>query len=132
MSNLSDTEIIKAFKCLCGEEIFCRECKYSGHIYYPECRQQVAKDTLDLINRLKEENEEKDILLEASKMTNEILGTATESFKLQLEMALEQLKTAKSEARKEFAERLKRRMGFCDLPNVIVRDHIDNLLKEMG
>lgn len=97
MSNLSNTEIIKAFKCLCGEEIFCRECKYSGHIYYPECRQQVAKDTLDLINRLKAE-----------------------------------IATAKSEARKEFAERLKRRMGFCDLPNVIVRDHIDNLLKEMG
>lgn len=54
---MTDNEIIKAFKCLCGEEIFCRECKYSGHIYYPECRQQVAKDTLDLINRQQADND---------------------------------------------------------------------------
>ena len=38
----------------------------------------------------------------------------------------------KLEAYKEFAERLNKRMGFCDLPNVVVRGHIDNLLKEMG
>ena len=40
-------------------------------------------------------------------------------------------KTAKAEAIKEFAERLKKRMGFCDLPNGIVRSHIDHLVKEM-
>lgn len=37
----------------------------------------------------------------------------------------------KSEAIKEFAERLKKRMGFCDLPMEIVKDHIDLLVKEM-
>lgn len=36
----------------------------------------------------------------------------------------------KAEAVKEFADRLKKRMGFCDLPNGIVKSHIDNLLKE--
>lgn len=123
MSNLSDTEIIKAFKCLCGEEIFCRECKYSGHIYYPECRQQVAKDTLDLINRLKADKE---------KLVNIPPKDPMDFCGVVCNYAEELIEKAKSEARKEFAERLKRRMGFCDLPNVIVRDHIDNLLKEMG
>ena len=32
---------------------------------------------------------------------------------------------------KKFAERLKKRMGFCDLPMGIVKDHIDLLVKEM-
>jgi predicted nuclease with TOPRIM domain len=37
----------------------------------------------------------------------------------------------RAEAIKEFADRLNKRMGFCDLPNVIVRSHIDHLVKEM-
>ena len=47
-----------------------------------------------------------------------------------LDIAEEKFKIIKAEAVKEFAERLKKRMGFCDLPNGIVRSHIDNLVKE--
>lgn len=113
MSNLSDTETIKFLECCSSNDTdSCLSCPL--HISDTLCENMPFKEILDLINRLKAENErltkEATQFADIGKMYSEI----------------------KSEARKEFAERLKRRMGFCDLPNVIVRDHIDNLLKEMG
>ena len=54
---ISNNEIKKALECLSGEQIFCRECKYSAHLSYRECQQAAANDALDLINRLEAEKE---------------------------------------------------------------------------
>lgn len=43
----------------------------------------------------------------------------------------EAIDKAKTEAYKEFAERLRKRLGFCDLPMGIVKSHIEHILTEM-
>lgn len=43
----------------------------------------------------------------------------------------EQYSKGYKDGAKEFAERLKEGIGFCDLPVEIVVDHIDSLVKEM-
>jgi hypothetical protein len=44
---------------------------------------------------------------------------------------MKDIQTAKSEAIKEFAERMKKRIGFCELPNTVIKGHIDNLVAKM-
>ena len=46
---MTDNEIIKALECLCGNAFNCAECPYCS--WFPLLCEQVAKDTLDLINR---------------------------------------------------------------------------------
>ena len=50
---MTDNEIIKALECLTGEMIPCKDCPYSANYTHFDCQRQVAKDTLDLINRQK-------------------------------------------------------------------------------
>ena len=56
-NKLKDNEIIKALKCLFGC-VECRECPYSPRYEFPLCQQQVAKDALNLINRLQAQNKD--------------------------------------------------------------------------
>ncbi len=42
-----------------------------------------------------------------------------------------EIETIKETTIKAFAERLKRSISFLELPNVVVRGHIDNVVKEM-
>ena len=90
---LSDNEIIMALERM-GEED-------------PE---GFSADILDLINRLKAENES---LADHNK---------------QLRYDRNQIK---SEAYKEFAERLTGILGFDELPGTVIKCHIDNLLAEL-
>ena len=53
---MTDNEIIQTLECLFGY-VDCRKCPYSSRYEFPLCQQQVAKDTFDLINRLKAEIE---------------------------------------------------------------------------
>lgn len=48
---MTDNEIIKTLECLCGGGDSCTECAYHKKYRFDECRKQVAKDALDLINR---------------------------------------------------------------------------------
>ena len=108
-------EIIKALECCTGEteDADCSICPYNDEGF---CNLNALKEALDLINR---QQKDKSALVE------------------HLKKARRQLKTAKSEARKEFAERLKEKQEYYETSEgyqsfiVDVKD-IDNLLKEMG
>ncbi|MBQ8540552.1 MAG: hypothetical protein IJ435_03650 [Clostridia bacterium] len=89
----------------------------------PRCLEITGKNALDLINRQKAEIERLQLEVEA---VNELINPLP--FKSNFDKAIE---TAKAEAIKEFAERLKRNIGFLELPNVVVRGHIDNIIKEL-
>lgn len=86
---MTDNEIVKALKELL-EIMLCE-----GDLQ----RSATISKALDLINRQKEENER----LERQAKANEKYA---ESLKRGIEVLGEKIKTAKSEARKEFAERL--------------------------
>ena len=53
MNNLTDAEIEKALECCIG--VGCSDCPY--HHWFENCRTKRNNDCIDLINRLKEENE---------------------------------------------------------------------------
>ena len=87
---LTDNEIKKALECCVKETHTCLECPYTE---FGQCEFLVMKDALDLINRLEAENER---LTKCRKEEVEKLMSAIDKV----------ITEAKSEARKEFAERL--------------------------
>lgn len=120
----TDEEIIKALMCHFNEELDeepfrCVDCPLYNDTS-PSCTEALKSYALDLINRQKAEIER----LKGSTIVNNIM----ESQRIKRE--------AKTEAYKEFAERLKKDLFYkcgdinysetCDLRNLI-----DNLLKEM-
>lgn len=155
---MTDKEIIEALENIINEKIGCcaEDCAfYDGKVH--GCEQTIAKYALDLINRQQSK-------VENLKVENQSLRSAANSFKMHYEEAqaeieklnaenmltisernafrtsfyevLKQLKTAKSEAIKEFAERLKENYfpsidSYCTIRNVVLTTDIDNLLKEM-
>lgn len=122
---MTDNEIIKSMQCVIGKEMLCSECTYQKVLPFPSCRMMCAKNALDLINRQKEEIERLNI--ECQSMRN-----VANSYKMHYE-------TAKSEAIKEFAERLKGRLTGIGRSTIygnfeygtIKSYEIDNLVKEM-
>ena len=110
---MTDNDIIKALECCGCDNYQCDNCPYA----YKTCT--VYKDSLDLINRQKAEIEQwKE---EANRYQNLWCIATDDIFK------------AKSEAIKEFAERLKH--SFFDngyeSPDVDFDYLVDNLVKEM-
>ena len=97
---MTDNEIIKYMQCVIGNEVNCSECTYQKVLPFPSCRNMCAKNALDLINRQKAEIER----LKADKIIAE--RHEKDARELYKDVVI-QLKTAKSEAIKEFAERLK-------------------------
>ena len=111
---MTDNEIIKALECCGCDNYQCDNCPYA----YKTCT--VYKDSLDLINRQKAEIER------LRKKIEELSEVLSDSIRIRY-------KEAKSEAIKEFAERLKRyscrlKDGH-DMVDVIC---IDNFVKEMA
>ena len=111
---MNDNDIVKALECLGGDEVLCRECAY-GHIPYPVCKKLAAKNALDLINRQK---------AEIDKLRQKLDYENYECERCACDL-LDQRDRAKSEAIKEFAERLK------DIDDYVSPLDIDNLVKEM-
>ena len=113
---MTDNEIIKYMQCVIGNEVSCSECTYQKALPFPSCRMMCAKNALGLINRQKAEIERLNIELQS-------MSGAANSYKMHYE-------TAKSEAIKEFAEKLKNCFtisgDYLDIINII-----DNLVKEM-
>lgn len=52
---MTDNEIIKALECVSGKIMSCRNCPYAARYPMSKCREQCAKDALDLINRQQQE-----------------------------------------------------------------------------
>ena len=158
---MTDNDIIKALECCAN----CEDCFY-GITSCPlgeevECRSLLAQNAVDLITRQQAE-------LENLKVKNQSLRGAANSLKMHYEEAqaeikglnaknmltvseknafrtsfydvLKQLKTVKTEAYKEFAERLKEKLGdchivsdeeYCGFDCGDIHKCIDNLLKAM-
>lgn len=123
---MTDNEIIKAMQCVIGNDVKCSECTYQKVLPFPSCRRMCAKNALDLINRQKAENEK-------LKQENEFFRkTITENAQRALEVAVEEIETAKSEAIKEFAERLKDNYCLTDRwGKIIPISTVDDLVEEM-
>ena len=113
MNEMTDNEIIKAWKCCRGQTCNCKECPMEG---VNSCWIVLKHKTLDLITRQKAE-------IERLQKEFDIMRFTT---------AKRWVKEAKSEAYKELAERLKEKFHTAmTFSFVFVRDSIDNLLAEM-
>ena len=138
---MTDNEIIKALECcLSGKDYdtACMKCPIE-----PICESDdiLLKYALDLINRQKAENERLEKELELANADKVIAETHEKSAKEMVVDVTQQIKTAKSEARKEFVERLKKELcceddcGYhCFDCCYECKDYIpviDNLVKEM-
>ena len=138
---MTDNEIIKALECCSDDSVArCEDCPYVVDLMV--CRQmQLRKDSLDLINRQKAENERLEYVLlgvmqsvdkwldDKELEQDEVNRAAT-----MREKTLRIVETAKAEAIKEFADMLiteKTTAISCDLFEEVVRkSDIDNLVKE--
>ena len=152
VGKMTDSEIVKALECHLGvDKQRCKHCKYTEYGCY--CLDRLHPDLLDLFNRLQAEKQDLEIELKAMrgsansyKAENERLNAKIENMfsnrsykklydiaKIDIIKLQGQIKTAKAEAYKEFADRLKE--NICDdfgfvVPSACDRD-IDNLLREL-
>ena len=150
---LTDNEIIKALKCCCKNNN-CEGCPLDYLTCSSQCVSELAIKSLDLINRLQSQNKDlaetvhniqvkKDALFdkceelkkEVVRLNAENMLTISErnAFRTSFYDVSKQLKTVKSEAVKEFAERLKEMstQGFWETDAYVGVEQIDNLVKEM-
>ena len=111
---MNDNDIKKALECC--KKRNCGDCSYNA--YGTSCSNIIASDTLDLINRQQAEIER--------------LTVNKNACALGMKRLAEQLEQAKSEAIKEFAERLKGKfLGEYKTPRAVIKGRIDDLVKEM-
>ena len=115
MKEIIDNEITKILECCSKED--CENCEKDwSYVSQWDCMHHIMRLSLDLINRQKEEinalngNTEK-YIAECEKRSREIVE--------------DYIKEIKSEAIKDFAERLKERYIY------VTPNEIDNLVKEM-
>lgn len=113
----------------------CNECKIRNCKWGTcNCSQITANAALDLVNRQQAEIERlKSVQLVQANRIAELRGTKFEQINV-IQNLKQQLITSKSEAVKEFAERLKKVWfdnGY-ESPDVDFEDFVDNLVKEMA
>ena len=142
MPKLTDEQILQALEC-CNSPASGKclnKCPY--YDYSTNCSRKMISDAIDLINRLKADNERLKELCEGWK--KEAYKVADEKDKLYCE-AVKRVKIAKTEAYKEFAERLRQfnqsvtseKWNREVYPNSWTEayeqfdEDIDNILKEM-
>lgn len=128
---MTDNEIIKAMQCVIGNGVSCSECEYQKALPFPSCRRMCAANALDLINRQKTEIEE---LRERISYLEKSIDCSRKEYN----RLLQKLQRAKSEAIKEFAERLKKTSIIFDIGDdkkskvtVVSTFAIDKIAKEM-
>ena len=138
---MTDNEIIKAFKDLLNEQVdgYTDHVETGGERYeFIEKELELLKETDNLINRQKAEKAEQQseiaILKDSNKNLQELYYTEREKVKKAKQKVIDiakALKTAKAEAYKEFAERLKERAKANEWNGTICGLDIDNLKKEL-
>ena len=129
MKKFTDEQIIKAMQCVIGNGVSCSECEYQKVLPFPSCSRMCAEQALDLINRKNAEIERlKRIIDEKDK---EILGLQKRIIFWREDLNYQPEKI-KSEAIKEFAERLKAISDSRPLYDELVYiDEIEEVAKEM-
>lgn len=127
-NRISDDEIISSLEVIATTRN-CSECKIRNCNWGDcNCSQITANAALGLINRLQAEIER---LKECPKCIYEYDGKTTEYCVQGPCSNFKTVEQIKSEAYKEFAEKLKKRFYLCAGRCVVNVYHIDNLLKEM-
>ena len=127
-NRISDDEIISSLEVIATTRN-CSECKIRNCNWGDcNCSQITANAALDLINRQKAEIER---LKECPKCIYEYDGKTTEYCVQGPCSNFKTVEQIKSEAIKEFAEKLNKRFYLCAGRCVVNVYHIDNLLKEM-
>lgn len=123
---MEDKEVIKVLMCCVeGTSEACRKCVFGLTPPYPVCKSVVEKYALDLINRQKAAIESMAKLVEGFE---ENCNTAIKI----IDRWEKAYASAKAEAIKEFAERLKAIAARCSFSCYRVdSEDIDNLVKEM-
>ena len=125
---MTDNEIIKALECCNGDLDCCKECPAKENNV--ECGDVLKNNALKLINRQKAEIE----MLKSRRNFLEI------EYKNQNNLFLERVEGAKSEAIREFAEKLKQQAFECDIYLRFGKEHfakavavvdIDRIVDEM-
>lgn len=119
---MTDNEIIKAL----GNEV--KSAEYVDSYYCDGVDLTLIKSAIDLINRLQAEIER---LKECPKCIYEYDGKTTEYCVQGPCSNFKTVEQIKSEAIKEFAEKLKKRFYLCAGRCVVNVYHINNLVKEM-
>lgn len=135
-----DNEIIKALEC-CQVDESCKGCPSQRKFGKDAICPHLNELAVDLINRQKAETEALKDDVEFLDKNNDELIRETERLQkaikvqdIMIEQQDYKIKSAKAEARKEFAERLKEKVGFPKdtiLGKLVYSDEIDNLLAEM-
>ena len=122
---MTDNEIIKALECcIIGDCFGC----YYGETNQRNCKDCLMENALALINRQKAEIERLKELLEGWKKA--AYKAADEKDEIYCN-AIDRVKTAKAEAIKEFAERLKERATHDGAFGYVDSYDIDHITKEM-
>lgn len=129
---MTDNEIIKALEICRNENGICSDCPYSDD--YTNCNTRIAKDVLDLINRQKAEIER--LREETAELIDDRYATQLLCHLIKKE---DDTRNVRSDAIKEFAERLKNafpegnRDNKC--PAIYIDDYcyiIDECAEEMA
>lgn len=132
---MTDNEIKKALECCVESE--CEGCKYE---YDTACKEYILHDCIRLIKQKQDEVKAykhyyDECLKDLKKANAEIdrLKYANQTNISSIATLHEELKTAKAEAYKEFADRLKDESEHFELEkeNFVSEEQIDNLVKEM-
>ena len=119
---MTDEQIIKALKCCKSAVASCEECPM--YVEGVVCHgYELNKKALDLIARQQLE-------IERLNIENTLTMSERNAFCASFYEVSKQLKTAKSKAVKEFAERLKEKKRELDR-FILYDEDIDNLVKEM-
>lgn len=109
---MTNSEIIKALEC-CSKNNNCEGCPLDYLTFSSQCASELAIKSLDLINRLQAQNEDLAETVHNLTIEKDALFDKAEELKAKVERLKEFIvetrrcdKEIKSEARKEFAERL--------------------------
>lgn len=121
---MADNGIIKALKCCKSAVASCEECPM--YVEGVVCHgYELNEKALDLITRQQVE-------IERLNIENMLTMSERNAFRASFYEVSKQLKTAKSKAVKEFAERLKEKaMQKFDWNEYVEVEEIDNIVKEM-
>ena len=136
---MTDSEIVKALECCVSSKHICpHTCPMLKN---RECLESLRKNALDLINRQKAENTELQLKNSELEIELKAMRGAANSYKAeierlknldtQIEVSKKLEREIKSEAYKEFVERLKETKFKHGNDFIVYADNIDNLLKEL-
>lgn len=131
----TDEKVIKALeRCVEGTSEACHVCTFGINPPYPVCKTMVEKLALDLINRQKAEIERLNSEVKEKTETIVFLKDQATGWSIDFCNLKKKLNTAKAEAIKEFAEKLKEK-AYVNKPYGVGKSvdecDVDALVKEM-